>query len=103
MNNYDAGLTPEVKTKIIALCKAILPEASIYIYGSRARGDYRERSDIDIALKADHPLDFFEIAELKDILKASNISYTIDIVDLNSISDTNFKKTIEKELVLWKK
>ena len=97
------GLSPEVKTKIINLCKAMIPDAAISIYGSRARGDYSERSDIDLVLDAQKPIDYFVIAELKDVLSATNIPQRFDIVDLNSIQDENFKKNIKKEMVLWQK
>lgn len=101
--NISDGVKPEVKDKIIKLCKAIIPDAAIWIYGSRARGDYTERSDIDIALEASQPIDFFAIAELKDILAAANIAYRFDIVDLNAIQDIGFKSAIEKERILWQK
>lgn len=31
------GLDPEIKAKIIRLCKAVIPDAEIWLYGSRAR------------------------------------------------------------------
>ncbi len=34
------GLTPEAQAKIINICKAIIPDATIWLYGSRARTDY---------------------------------------------------------------
>lgn len=95
------GLTPELKAKIIRLCKAIIPHAAIWIYGSRARGDYSERSDIDLALEASQAIDFFTISELKDVLGAANIPYRIDIVDIHSIQDQEFKNAIKKEMILW--
>lgn len=101
--NSNFGLTPEAQTKIINICKAIIPDAAIWIYGSRARTDYSENSDVDLALEADRPISFFEISELKDTLKATNLAYSFDIVDINSIKDQNFKNMIKKERILWKK
>lgn len=97
------GLPLEVKSKIIGLCKAIIPKASIWLYGSRARGDYSERSDIDIALDAQSPIDYFIISELKDVFQAANIPYKIDIIDINNISDEKFKNAVKEEIVLWQK
>jgi predicted nucleotidyltransferase len=97
------GLAPEVKTKIIKLCKAIIPDAAIWLYGSRARGDYSERSDIDLALDAGHAINYFSIAELKEVLQATNIGHSFDIIDLNSIQDQEFKAAVQKEMVLWQK
>lgn len=102
-NLTPEGLEPQVKEKIIKLCKSIIPEAEIWIYGSRARGDYRERSDIDLALQASQPIDFFAIAELKEVLAAANIPYAFDIIDLNAVQDEKFKSVVKKEMVLWQK
>jgi predicted nucleotidyltransferase len=101
--NSSNGITPETKTKIINICKAIIPDAAIWLYGSRARADFSENSDIDLALEADRPISFFEISELKDTLRATNLSYSFDIVDINSIKDNNFENMIKKERILWKK
>ncbi len=97
------GLQNNERDKIVALCKAIIPNASIWLYGSRARGDYSHNSDIDLALKAETPIGYLQIAELKRVLEASNTPHSFDIVDINSLSDKNFKEYIEKEMVLWKK
>ncbi len=95
------GINLEKKIKIVRLCKAIIPEARIYLYGSRARGKFSETSDIDLALEASKPISYYDIAELKDILEASNIGYAFDIVDINSIIDSKFKAAITKEMILW--
>ncbi len=96
------GLTSDVRDKIINLCKAIIPQACIWLYGSRSRGDYLSNSDIDLALQADQPIGYFKIAELKEVLAATDLSYKFDIIDINSIQDKKFKENIEKEMILWK-
>lgn len=102
-DNTVEGLTSSEKAKIINLCKSIIPDAAIYVYGSRARGDFKPRSDIDLALQADTPISFFDIAELKDVLAATDMPYKFDVIDLNSIQDMDFKKQLLTEMVLWKK
>ena len=101
MNMTPDGITLEKKTRIIRLCKAIIPDVRIYLYGSRARGKFSETSDIDLALESVKPISYYDIAELKDVLEASNIGYAFDIIDLNSISDLKFKAAITKEMMLW--
>lgn len=46
MKNVDEA----TKQKIIALINALIPDAKVILYGSRARGDFAEWSDIDLAL-----------------------------------------------------
>ena len=74
------------------------PEAKFYIFGSRAKGKYREYSDVDIAIDS---LDL--TASLKSKLELefenSTFPYKVDIVDLNNIKDS-FKNLIQDDLVL---
>lgn len=90
----------KTKSKIIGILQVLFPGAKIYLYGSRARGDNREWSDIDIALDAGKKLDFFDVCEARNLFEASNISYKIDVVDIFSVS-TDMKEDILKEGVLW--
>ena len=100
--NINYGIRDEDRVKIIALCKAIIPNCSIWLYGSRARGDFRSNSDIDLALDCKSPIDIMKLFELKEILNASNILLKIDLVDLCSIKDKDFSNSILQERVLWK-
>jgi uncharacterized protein len=104
MKKNNDGLEPETKQKIIDLSKAVIPDASIWLYGSRVRGDFTSNSDVDLLLESSKgPIDFFTIAELKNVLSASDISHRVDVVDYNSISDEKFKADIAGGRVLWKK
>ena len=100
--NMNYGINDEDRLKIIALCKAVLPNCSIWLYGSRARGDFRSNSDIDIALDCKSSIDIMKLFELKEIFNASNILLKIDLVDLCSIEDKIFLASILQERVLWK-
>ena len=95
------GINDLTKQKIINLINALIPEVKIYLFGSRAKGTYHERSDIDIALDAGKPLNVSQLGELKDVLNATNISYKIDVVDINSLPEDMYFN-IKKELILWK-
>ena len=100
--NMNYGINDEDRLKIIDLCKAVLPNCSIWLYGSRARGDFRSNSDIDIALDCKSSIDIMKLFELKEIFNASNILLKIDLVDLCSIEDKIFLASILQERVLWK-
>lgn len=94
-------LDPKYKAKIIAVLSALFPDAKIYLYGSRARGTHRERSDIDIALDAGEKLDFLDVGEARDMLAESNIPYTVEVVDLHAVSP-KMRESIIDEKVIWK-
>lgn len=100
LNAKNFGINELTKQKIINLIKALIPEAKIYLFGSRARSTYHERSDIDIALDAGKALSINQLGELKDVLNATDISYKIDVVDLNGLPKDMYLN-IKKELVIW--
>ena len=95
------NIDEKTKNKIIYTILGVIPDVKIYLFGSRARGDYRPDSDIDIALEGKEKLDRYAIGEIRDMLQASNILKKIDIVDLNSVNN-EMKDSILKEAVLWK-
>ena len=74
------------------------PTAKFYVFGSRAKGNFREYSDIDIAVDSkDFTPDVKSKLEFE--FENSTFPYEIDVVDLNNISD-NFKDLIKDDLVL---
>lgn len=73
-------------------------EAKFYIFGSRAKGNHKEYSDVDIAIESPCPIPS-EIAKLKLEFENSIFPYEVDIVDLNNIKET-FKNLIKDDLVL---
>ena len=73
----------------------------IYLFGSRAKGSYTKRSDIDIAVLSDEDISF-ELALLREIIESSNLPQTVDVIDLNTV-DSEFREQILKEGVLWVK
>jgi predicted nucleotidyltransferase len=86
---------------MVQLLTVLFPDARIYLFGSRARGDYTERSDIDIAIDLGNKMDFREIAKARGVLEGLNLPQKIDVVDMHSIS-ASMKGYILKEGVLWK-
>lgn len=81
----NTGIKNRIIDEIIDIAKECEVDI-IYLFGSRARGDYRERSDIDLAFSGKHATDF--------ILRVDEETSTLlqfDIVDL--------KCPIQKELL----
>lgn len=96
------NLNEEIKTKITRIIHALIPEANIYLFGSRASGKHSAHSDIDIALDTGKPLDPIAVLEVHDMLNASNIPYSFDIVDVQSIGQ-ELKQKIYNEGIIWLK
>lgn len=91
----------EQKELIIRMLSALLPGVKIYLFGSRAKGTYKDISDIDLALDLGRKMDLSEIAQAQNVLEAVNIIHKIDIVDLHSVPE-RLKVAILKEGILWK-
>ncbi|MGE5630497.1 MAG: HI0074 family nucleotidyltransferase substrate-binding subunit [Caulobacteraceae bacterium] len=90
------GLKKDIFYKIIDIFKDYSPyiKESV-LYGSRARGDYKPGSDIDIAIKFRKNNE--KIYEIRDKLLEQNIIYTFDVIDYGGIKNEKLKKYIDEE------
>ena len=72
----------------------------VVLFGSRVRGDNRERSDIDLAVYSDE-----DITEFIDRLETQVRSLLkFDISDINQLDDLVFKQEVETEgVVIYEK
>lgn len=74
------------------------------IFGSRAMGNYKKGSDIDLALKGEK-VDQRVVRRLSDELEEEYpLPYFFDIVNYNDIEDKEFKRHIDSVgKTIWKK
>ncbi len=90
------------KVAICEIAKATLPHASLVLFGSRARGDARRRSDFDLAVIPQSGFTDRELLEFSDRLdRSSRIIYPLDVVDMRNASD-ELKAKVEAEGTIWK-
>ena len=75
--------------------------AEVWLFGSCARGEVRQHSDIDIAIlpRDDLPSGFF--AELAADIEESTIPYDVDLVDLRH-ADPALIDDVRTEGVKWR-
>ncbi len=98
MNNKAFGLREGVLEKIIEIGIGYDAERLV-LFGSRARGDYKERSDIDIAVYGGNSDKFaLDVDEFVPTL------LKFDIVNMNNPVQKELRDSIEKEgIVIYKK
>ena len=90
---------PERFLKDIAVFAIKHDIQKIVLFGSRARGTHRERSDIDIAVSGGDADAFYW-----DIKENVHSLLSFDIVDLDSGASEDLKKEIEKDgVILYEK
>lgn len=74
---------------------------TVLLFGSRAREDFSQASDIDIGILPGDNFDQRKLVFLKERIENLNIPYTVDIVDLSRVSEA-FKERALKEGIIWK-
>jgi predicted nucleotidyltransferase len=78
----------QVKSMIretLLLFRGELTEAHVYFFGSRISGRARERSDFDVAIDSDSPVEPRLFARIRTALDELPTLYQIDLVDLASV------------------
>lgn len=88
------GLSSETYHKM----KALVEKYNRYefkIFGSRARGDYKINSDIDMVVIG--CLDKEEKFKIKNEMDLLNIPYTIDLIFIEDITKRELFDSIQKE------
>lgn len=76
-------------------------DATVYLFGSRAKKTARSTSDVDIAILPFTPLPIHFITNLKEKIEESSIPYYVDVIDLSQV-DPTFRKKILSEGIEWK-
>ena len=70
----------------------------IYLFGSRARGDNSEFSDVDLAVIAKENVEN-DLVVLREIIENSNLPYKVDLVDVSR--NESLMETVLREGVKW--
>ena len=93
----ESGIRQQVLDEIISLAVKYGVKR-VELFGSRARGDYKRASDIDLAVRGDIPR--FRL----DIEEETSTLLKFDIVDLDSQMQDELRESIRREgKVLYEK
>ena len=71
----------------------------VYIFGSRAKGDHTPRSDLDLGFLSEENIGY-ELALLRELLEESNLTFSVDVVDLSKTSE-EFREAVLREGRVW--
>ncbi len=82
---------------ILKILSPYFNKYSFFYYGSRANGDYRQLSDLDILIKGNMPVPSKMFDKLKQACDESNLPYIVNFTDYHSISD-KFYNSIKDDL-----
>jgi hypothetical protein len=86
---------------IKAILGPLFGDCQVYLFGSRAAGNYKDASDFDIGVLAARDISR-ELSLARERLEDSNIPFTVDLVDLSSTSEEFARRVREEGVLLWK-
>lgn len=88
------GMKKDEFYTITNILKTFSPKIKfVKLFGSRARGDYKKTSDVDLAISSHEDILF----KIKEALYESQLNYTFDLVDYNQITNEKLKNNIDLE------
>ncbi len=87
-------------TKKIILRHLDTNQYKVFLFGSRAVGNAKEMSDIDVGIKGDKPLSIHAKSQIEDELEESIVPFKVDIVDFYNVSE-KFKHYALEKVVVW--
>ena len=88
---------PDSIKKLIALVIQEAHPDEIILFGSRARGDHRENSDFDIALKSTTAIPSAAWAKLQLAIDEEPITlYRVDLVNLSQLNEDYIKRILSE-------
>ncbi|MCB0357644.1 MAG: nucleotidyltransferase domain-containing protein [Bdellovibrionales bacterium] len=97
------GLTQEQYKYILET--VVLPlesnEAIVWCFGSRARGDYKKFSDLDLMVESKKDQSVL-MAKIRETLENSNFPLKVDLVDKNEFA-ISYLENFNKEKIRFKK
>ena len=95
MNNF--GLSEEILRMMEDSFRPFLDVEEVIIFGSRAMGNYKNGSDVDMALKGDKLTDR-SVDALRTFFNqaAPGYPYKTDVVNYNTLDNLELKKHIDQ-------
>lgn len=91
-------LRPDHATIVRNILGTEIPQASVWCFGSRARGDHRETSDLDLLLQAPDAISIQNLGRVQQLFEASYLPFPVDLVDWHRI-DASFRQAIESQRI----
>jgi predicted nucleotidyltransferase len=97
---YEKKYENIVKDKILELFKNT--SAKIFLFGSRARGEYLKGADFDIGIESVDSKIFQQLKiKFGNFHEESIVPYKVDLVLFDKVNP-NFKKEAKKDAIIWK-
>ncbi|MBN2185944.1 MAG: nucleotidyltransferase domain-containing protein [Dehalococcoidia bacterium] len=77
-------------------------DVTVILFGSRARGDYFETSDVDVGILPKGEMNKSKISLFREKIENSNIPYKVDVLNLSQASREFSDKVLKEGLLIWR-
>ena len=92
---HPFGLPPSTLDKLNSIFTQHNAIDSVVIYGSRAKGNYRVGSDIDLTIKGDE-IPFEELMQIEDQIDDLMLPYTVDLSQYGHLENMDLVEHINR-------
>ncbi len=89
------GLKPATLEKLSSVFKRNPKVQQVLVYGSRAKGNYREGSDIDITMTGGN-LQWSDLQAIEQEIEDLMLPYKVDLSILHQIDNQDLRRHIER-------
>lgn len=89
------GLSKEIWNEITKVFENFLKIIEVILFGSRAMGNFREGSDIDLAVKGEN-IELNDLLDIEAALEDLQLLYTFDVINYAKLTNPDLKAHINR-------
>ena len=89
------GLQPKLIEKLLLIFRNNPRIETVLVYGSRAKGTYRNESDIDLTMKGEK-LEWRDLLEIEQAIDDLTLPYKVDLSIYDQIDNRELKAHIDR-------
>jgi len=90
------GLTDRTLNTLYSIFQKYSGIKQAVLYGSRAKGNFRPGSDIDISINTDDTFTHTELLRIGNDFDDSDMPYFVDVLIYNKLSNQDLKSHIDR-------
>lgn len=91
-------IEPKYLKMLTDIFDSYCPNAEIWAYGSRIKGEAHDGSDLDLVVKSFNSDDAY-LFELKELINESNVPFLVDIHEFDKLPQS-FQDEIKKDYII---
>ena len=84
---------------VLRILRETVPRCEVWAFGSRATGNARPGSDLDIALRDTGLVPLTRLGALREAFEESSLPFFVDILDWNAMPES-FRENIRRDRIL---